>query len=86
MHQARMIAALFQHLGDDRFLADVALADMLDRDPGFSGQRCPQMCLVLDHKGGAEIVFGTADMRYWPCFTSAESDPMIWVPFSISTT
>jgi hypothetical protein len=37
--KARVIAALFQHLSNDCSLADVALADMLDRDPGFSGQR-----------------------------------------------
>ena len=33
MHQAGMLAALFQHLGDDLLLADVTLGDMLDRDP-----------------------------------------------------
>jgi hypothetical protein len=35
MHQAGMIATLLHDLRDDRFLADVALADMLARDPGF---------------------------------------------------
>jgi len=43
MHQAGMIAALIQHLGDDRLLADVALGNMLNRDPGF---RCQQRCLI----------------------------------------
>jgi hypothetical protein len=33
MHEARTVAALFQHPGDDRLLADMAPGDMLDRDP-----------------------------------------------------
>ena len=39
MHQARTIAARLKHLGDDRFLADVALGDMLDDDPRLRGQQ-----------------------------------------------
>ena len=38
MYQARMIATRLKHLGDDRFLADVALGDMLDGDPRLRGQ------------------------------------------------
>jgi len=34
MHQAGMLATLFQHLGDNAFLADMALRDVCDRDPG----------------------------------------------------
>jgi len=33
MHQAGVFATSFQHLRHDRFLADVALGDVLDRDP-----------------------------------------------------
>ena len=34
MHQARAIPAPFQHLGDNAFLADMALCDVFDRDIG----------------------------------------------------
>jgi hypothetical protein len=50
MHQTRMIAALHQDLGDDRFLADVALGNMLDRDPCFSGQRCRRLAHPLTQR------------------------------------
>ena len=37
MHQARVVTALFQQLGDDAFLADMALRDVFDRCPGDPG-------------------------------------------------
>jgi len=39
MDQAGMVAALFQHFRDHRFLADMTLGDVLDRDRGFLRQR-----------------------------------------------
>ena len=61
MHQAGMIAALFQHLGDDCFLADVALGDMLDPDPGFSGQRCRRLTHSLTKRRGKVRIVEDAD-------------------------
>ena len=40
MHQAGVLAALLKHLRHHRFLADMPLADVLDGDPRFRGQRC----------------------------------------------
>jgi hypothetical protein len=45
MKQTGMLATLLQHLGDDRLLTDMALGDMLNRDPGFRGQRCRRLPL-----------------------------------------
>jgi len=47
-------ATTFQHLGHDRFLADVALGDVLDRDPRLRCQRCrPLAHTVAQGYGGA---------------------------------
>src|ERR1700748_1647474 len=41
VNQAGMLAALLQHLGDNRLLADMALSDMLNRAPGLRGAPPP---------------------------------------------
>jgi hypothetical protein len=48
--------------GDDRFLADVALADMLDRDPGFSGHRCRRLAHPLTQCRGKVRIVEDADL------------------------
>jgi hypothetical protein len=40
VHRAGMLAALLEHPRDNRFLANMALGDVLDRDPCFRGKRC----------------------------------------------
>jgi hypothetical protein len=59
MHETGKVFTLLQDLGDDRFFADVALADMLDRDPCFSGWRCRRLAHpVTQRRGKFRIVEG----------------------------
>jgi hypothetical protein len=52
---------VLQDFGDDRFLADVALADMLDRDPCFSGQRCRRLPHPVAQRRGKVRIVEDAD-------------------------
>ena len=57
MHQAGVIATPFQHLRHDRFLADVALGDVLDRDPRLRCQRCrPLAHAVAQRRGKLRVI------------------------------
>ena len=57
-----MLAALLQHLGDNRLLADMALGDMLNRDPGFSGQRCRRLAHPIAQCHGKLRVVENTDL------------------------
>ena len=57
MHQAGVFATSFQHLRHDRFLADVALGDVLDRDPRLRCQRCrPLAHAVAQRRGKLRVI------------------------------
>jgi hypothetical protein len=57
MHQAGMLAARFKNLGDDRFLADVALGDVLDGEAGLRRQRRrPLAHPVAQRRGKLRVV------------------------------
>ena len=57
MHQARVVTALFQNLGDDAFLADMALRDVFDRDPGcFRHARRRRTHLITQFRGELGIL------------------------------
>src|SRR6266481_2350183 len=57
MHQAGVFTTSFQHLRHDRFLADVALGDVLDRDPRLRCQRCrPLAHAVAQRRGKLRVI------------------------------
>ena len=57
MHQTRMLAALLQHLGDDRLLADMVLGDVLDPDSRTRRQlRRPSAHAVTKLQGELGII------------------------------
>ena len=57
MYQAGVFATSFQHLRHDRFLADVALGDVLDRDPRLRCQRCrPLAHAVAQRRGKLRVI------------------------------
>src|ERR1700730_5927626 len=57
MYQAGVFATSFQHLRHDGFLADVALGDVLDRDPRLRCQRCrPLAHAVAQRRGKLRVI------------------------------
>jgi hypothetical protein len=63
MHQAGVFTTSFQHLRHDRFLADVALGDVLDRDPCLRCQRCrPLAHAVAQRRGKLRVIEEPGDL------------------------
>ena len=59
-----MIAALLQHPRDNRFLANVALGDVLDCHPRLGGQRCRALSHTVSQRHRELRVVEDAD-RHW---------------------